>query len=63
MSDTSASTIKLKRCEACREKLPTTELYRVRSMDMCQGCGNREIENWNRLVRESDATPSLQVRP
>jgi rRNA maturation endonuclease Nob1 len=40
-------------CQGCHSKVPVSQLYYVREKWVCERCGQREVEEWNRLVRES----------
>lgn len=54
-TSTKATTPRMAPCEGCRTATETTKLFYLRQKRLCLVCGQREIANWNRLVRESEA--------
>jgi len=44
-------------CPECGELVLKSTIYRVREKKMCEGCGWKEIQQWNSLV----APPPLLV--
>lgn len=42
-------------CAGCAIRTDVKQLYYVRSKMICVACGEREIREWNSIVRESEA--------
>ncbi|QOJ33927.1 MAG: hypothetical protein HRU82_02715 [Nitrospira sp.] len=44
---------RLSQCPVCLCRVKDNELYHVRGMRLCAGCGRDQINEWNRFVEEA----------
>lgn len=46
--------IRYRKCAACSTRTDSKLLYRVRDKDICLPCGEKELAEWNRIVKEAE---------
>ena len=51
---TEPAKIRYHKCEACSQRTESKLLYRVREKNICLSCGQKELAEWNRIVKEEE---------
>lgn len=54
ISEADIPKIRYRKCEGCGQRTDMKLLYRIRDRDICLSCGNKEIAEWNRFVKEAE---------
>jgi hypothetical protein len=44
---------RLKACAVCHRHVGQSNLFEVRHQEICALCGLKEVERWNKLVRDN----------
>lgn len=53
MSDDTSANEPFEQCDHCHRAYPRRLIYRVRQEKLCAECGQKQIDSWNKIVKEA----------